>query len=138
MKNFISPFCLLILVFFNMTSCKTQDSVKYVYADGNNNTYIIKNNVLEYKPLTPLESSSGIYSGGQPKTINLSQADYNKIVAVINKAIDDKSMHIDQRIMMSGLINVENKNGKQSYILGARSASKADIEALLNELLDKK
>jgi hypothetical protein len=138
MKKILCPLIVVNFIFLSISSCKTQDCVKYVYADGNNNSYIIKKTKLEYKPVTPMESSSGVYSGGTPKTIDLTQAEYNKIIAVFNKAIEDKSMHIDQRIMMSGLIVVETKGQSKSYILGARSTSKADVEALLKELMEKK
>jgi hypothetical protein len=138
MKKILCPLLVVNIFFLSMASCKTQDIIKYVYSDGNNNSYIIRKTELEYKPVTPMESSSGVYSGGNPRTIDLTQSEYDKIVAVLNKAIEDKSMHIDQRIMMSGLISVENQSGKQTYILGARSNSKAEIEAILKELLEKK
>jgi hypothetical protein len=138
MKSTYFPLIMIVFTLFSVNACKSQDSVKYIYGDGSNNTYVIKKKSLEYKPIKPIESSSGEYSGGQPKTIVLSQTDYDKIVAVLTKAIEDKSMHIDQRIMMSGLIVVETKGQSKSYILGARSTSKADVEALLKELMEKK
>ncbi len=135
MKTVLYPLIIINLIFLSMSNCKTKDNIRYLYSDGSNNTYIVNKLELEYKPITPKESSSGEYSGGQPKTIKLTQTEYDKIVNIINKAIENKSMHIDQRVMMSGLISIESKSGNQSYILGARSQSKAEIEAMLKEIL---
>lgn len=137
MKTKLYPLVLINIIILTISGCKSHEMIIYSYSDGNNNTYEIKKWELAYKPVTPIESSSGTYSGGQPKTIKLTQADYDKVIDILNKAIEDKSMHIDERVMMSGMIRVEKKGGNQFYILGARSQSKYEIEKLLKEILER-
>jgi hypothetical protein len=48
----------------------------YQYADGSANVYIIKADSLEYIPVTPEESATGMYSGGEPKKAVLTPEEF--------------------------------------------------------------
>ncbi len=50
----------------NETATNQNMGITYTYYDGNNNEYVIQPGLLEYKPVQPAESSSGVYSGGVP------------------------------------------------------------------------
>jgi hypothetical protein len=60
----------------------------YQFVDGNGNRFVITKEkliTLQYLPITPLESSSGVYSGGEKKTVFLKQDQYNAFIARISK-----------------------------------------------------
>lgn len=136
MRKLTCSILLLSLVFFIM-NCKTQNTASYSYSDGNGNYYLIEKTNISFKPVTPDMSSSGTYSGGEPITVKISEEQYKKLMELVNAAIDAKSMHISERVKMSGMISISQKGNAQTYILGARSRSKADIESYLKQLFKK-
>lgn len=104
---------------------------KFGYTDGNGNRYIITSGVLQYIPVTPEESSSGTYSGGDPKVITLHEVQVQAIRKVLEDAIDDQSIHIDKRIMGSAVI----EKNSDTWILSPQAPQKKRIENLLQEFL---
>ena len=110
----------------------------YTYADGNNNKYVIKNEgdlSLEYLPMTPSLSSSGIYSGGEPVKKAINEIQYKRLTALFNEAIDRTESHIKQRVMMSGAIDIIDGIGKRSCIIAPRSEILIKIEKTLLKIL---
>lgn len=133
MKKFL--FIPLFFIFGCMNAQKI-DAV-YNYADGSNNVFMITSDSLEYKPMTPIRSSSGTYSGGEAKKVSITKDEFEKIESLFNQAIENKSMHIEKRVMMSGMLTVKNGEDSQTFIFGARSKSKADIEKALRNIINK-
>jgi len=120
-------FSLILAILF--TSCMQQ--TKFGYTDGNGNRYIITSGVLQYIPLTPEESSSGTYSGGEPKVITLHEVQVQAIRKLLEDAIDDQSIHIDKRIMGSAVI----EKNSATWIISPQAPQKSRIESLLEEFL---
>jgi hypothetical protein len=121
MKSFIFIIALLTLACsYSMTT--------YHYADGSGNRYTITSTQLSYDPVKPEESSSGVYSGGEPKTVSLTRDRYADIRTALEKAISNKAIHIPDRIKMSGLII--DSDGKK-YLLAPGSAEVKELESLL-------
>ncbi len=121
-------------------SCEDKKMEKIIYADGSNNSYIItmgEKNQLKYNPMTAKMSSSGSYSGGDPKSINISSDELAKIKDLILKAVKNKDAHIKNRMMTSGQISIYNKEKVESYILAPSSKEKMEIEELLKKILKK-
>ena len=122
--------CLLSLIFAVLvTSC--MEHTKFGYTDGNGNRYIITSGVLQYIPVTPEESSSGAYSGGEAKVITLHEVQFQAIRKVLQDAIDDQSIHIGKRIMGSAVIQKDNA----AWIINPQAPQKNRIEGLLEEFL---
>ncbi len=122
--------CLLSLILAVLfTSC--MQKTKFGYADGNGNRYIITSGILQYIPVTPEESSSGTYSGGDPKVITLHEVQFQAIRKVLQDAIDDQSIHIDKRIMGSAVIQKDS----DTWIISPQAPQKDRIDALLKEFL---
>ncbi|GAG85526.1 unnamed protein product [marine sediment metagenome] len=59
----------------------------YNYLDGNGNKYIISNELIEYIPVKPFFSSSGVYNGGDYIKKEISEIQYNKLTISLNIAI---------------------------------------------------
>jgi hypothetical protein len=76
----------------------------FEYADGNANRYILTNNALEYIPVKPEESSSGVYSGGTPTMIKITPEQHQQIHATILLLIGNTQLHLPNRVKMSGLL----------------------------------
>lgn len=103
----------------------------YTYIDGNNNTYTIRPDSIFYKPVTPAESSSGIYSGGEPKAVKLSAEQFAKIEAMIKAIWKDKKIHCDKREMGYGTIVIK----KSSIFLSTNDKSKLQLEQELKAVV---
>lgn len=141
-KKILISICLVlatvfVVIFLQIKTDPQSAKQHYRYVDGSGNTYNLDpvEMTLEYAPITPQESSSRVYSGGEyvKKEISLSQ--YTVIATALEKAVASSSIHIPDRTMGSGLIVVGQYPQSQEYILAARAAEKAEIEKILKETL---
>ena len=106
----------------------------YKYHDGNNNTYIIKNEgkkTIEYIPIKLHFSSSGYYDGGNHIKKEISQLKFNEITSIIDEVRRNKKCHISNRFKKSGMITILRKNDKKTYILNPDSKELYKIEKIL-------
>jgi hypothetical protein len=126
----------LILFFLLNAACMSQPST-YEYADGNANLYLMTQTSLRYVPVTPQESSSGTYSGGNPITVAITQAQYNELKTIFDKAIDNKNIHIEKRQMLSGMITLMGDFENGQCILKPGCAEMATIEQKLKAIISK-
>ena len=107
----------------------------YNYLDGNGNKYIISNELIEYIPVKPSFSSSGVYNGGDYIKKEISEIQYNKLTISLNIAIKNKKCHIKNRVKMSGLIVIQEENKEKAYILSPGSEEISKIENLLKNMI---
>jgi hypothetical protein len=107
----------------------------YQYSDGNANIYIITPDTLEYIPVTPQESSSGFYQGGDPKKVALTSQAFQTLAALFEAAKNNSEIHIAERKKGSGMITTLSGSEKHSIILKPGSVELGKIEAALKELL---
>jgi hypothetical protein len=124
---FIASF---VLIFTNAYSGSSKD---YLYVDGNNNEYRISMDSLYYNPITPIESSSGEYSGGNPKQVKITTAEYTQIESIIQAIKKDKPNHSKTRQMGMGTLVF----GKKRIYVQMNATLKIELENLLKELLNK-
>lgn len=106
---------------------------RLMYADGSANRYEISSTELKYIPVKPEESSTGMYSGGEPAQIALSNEQYSQLKNLFESALAQTDQHIPDRIKTSGLVAV----GEYQAILKPGSALKAEIESKLKNLLGR-
>jgi hypothetical protein len=111
------------------------ESTHYEYADGSANVYVITATTLEYIPVKPEESSTGFYSGGTPETVSITHEQFDDIVTLLQKAIDNETIHIADRMKMSGLILVISGKQVKQHIITPQCKEQLDIEALLKSHL---
>lgn len=125
---------LTIAIFFMTTFLSAQ--LNYIYSDGSSNNYIISETQLKYDPVTPKESSSGTYSGGEAKTKTIAKSDFEKINVLFKEAFATKADHQQNREMMTGLlIRKKGKKTIEQIVLKSSSAYISKIESLLKSLL---
>jgi len=108
------------------------------YCDGSGNEYIINYGpkfIIEYNPVKPLESSSGIYDGGEYVKREISELQYNKIILIISDTIKNREIRINDRVKGSGMIILQNENKETVYILEPGSKEIDKIEEVLHELI---
>jgi len=96
----------------------------YTYIDGNNNDYVITKDSISYIPITPEKSSSGIYSGGEPKKVKITKEQFSKIEGMMKAIQKDKKSHADKREMGYGTIVI----GKKSIFLSTSNKQKQELE----------
>ncbi|MBK9190331.1 MAG: hypothetical protein IPM77_01905 [Crocinitomicaceae bacterium] len=125
-------FLFSVLTFSLFTISMSEGAKKsYLYIDGNNNDYLIKSDSIYFNPVTPNESSSGEYNGGEPKTDKLTPEEFSKIESLIKSMVKDKKNHIDNRLMGCGTLAIGNK----SLFIDVNSPLKSDLENYLNSCL---
>ncbi len=105
------------------------------YGDGNGNQYIIEQDHIEYNPVKPKFSSSGIYDGGDHVKKRITQQQYNKIASFFKEAIVNKASHIKNRVKMSGAITIQEGNAVKSCILSPNSEELNEIEKILKDII---
>ncbi|TXI69480.1 MAG: hypothetical protein E6Q41_02515 [Cyclobacteriaceae bacterium] len=120
---------LIILIF---AACMSPQP-ELTYADGSANRYVISPTQLNYLPVKPEESSTGMYSGGEPATVTITAQQYAGLKTLFEKAIAQTDQHMADRIKTSGVVAV----GDKQVILTPGSAIKAEIENKLKELLGR-
>jgi hypothetical protein len=70
-------------------------SIRYI--DGNNNAYTIDPDRVAYEPVPMARSSSGMYSGGEPKSAAITTEQHRAIVALFERIIADSAIHLASR-----------------------------------------
>jgi len=108
------------------------------YRDGNGNEYILTEKsriIIEYIPVKPLFSSSGIYDGGDYIKKEITKLQYRKIISILYEAIAKKEIQIKNRVKMSGMIIIQEKGKKKVYILEPLSKEIENIEKILLEII---
>lgn len=101
----------------------------YEYVDGNGNVYAISNTSIVYDPVTPEESSTGTYSGGEPYVAPLEEKQFDQLEAVLKKVITQTSDQTTTRSMGTGTLII--MPAKTTYIFSMDSASKKEIEDVI-------
>jgi hypothetical protein len=77
---------------------------RFRYIDGNNNAYVIDTDRVVYEPISPAQSSSGTYSGGEPAAASLTRDQLAAITALIDHIIADTKNHLATRPKGCGTI----------------------------------
>jgi len=110
----------------------------YTYLDGNGNKYVIKienKKIIEYIPIKPKFSSSGVYDGGNYIEKEISNLEFDEITFAINEAIRNTQNHIKHRVKMSGMIIIQDKEEEKTYILRPNSKELIKIEEKLHNII---
>lgn len=122
----------LILVLL-LTNCKSAAVKSIQYSDQNNNRYSITSSSLKYDPITPNESSSGVYSGGDPVQVVLSREDYNNILNLAERIMETSEGKDVKREMLTSVL-VISEEGKTRQAILKRSDERSELEDLLQKL----
>ncbi len=123
--------------FISNVSAATQDSCSFTYYDVSGNRYVLKNDVLEYFPLSAKQSSSGFSDGGVYRKKKLNKRQRNEILNVFNKAIEAKEEHCISN-ELKGNCSIIKQKGKSeigSYCLKMDALSNKLLVAQLKKIL---
>jgi hypothetical protein len=113
-------------------SC-TKHAPYYTFADGSGNVYTITPTTVSYSPVQPHSSSSGTYSGGEPKSIKITREQFRQLEVLIEKSVGNPAIQLDHRTKRSGLITLFMGKDRMRYILQPESA---EMKALEDRLLE--
>jgi hypothetical protein len=107
------------------------------YFDGSANGYAIESDAdgasFEYTPITPAQSSTGMYSGGPPRAGRL---DARAIATLWQHVADfeaDPSQHVADRMKGTGAFTLKDLTGVRSFII-ARTPKLLAFDAFLGSL----
>jgi hypothetical protein len=126
-----------LFIFINLiTFACMSTSTTYQYADGSANVYIIRPDSLEYIPVRPEESSTGFYSGGDPKKVALKPEEFRNVQNLLEAARKNQEVHMSDRIKTSGMITTFSGSERTQVILIPGSTEITTIEAELKKLLN--
>jgi hypothetical protein len=129
----LSLCCILLL-----QGCLTKGNTIYRYSDGSGNTYVFRNSgakFLEYHPVKPHRSSSGLYDGGDHIKREMSESQYHALRSALRSAIDRREAHINERVKGSGLIVIQCGDRKAAYIIKPDSEEQLRIERILRDTI---
>lgn len=105
----------------------------FTFIDGSANCYFISDTQVVYKPVTKLQSSSGEYDGGTPKTVIIDKKTFLKLYKLANEIISDKQIHKVYRNMGDGVIQLD----KVSVNFKGQSLLYKEIHNMLLRALQK-
>lgn len=111
--------------------------VQYQFADGNGNVYLLTAKELEYIPVKPEESSSGFYSGGEPKSVTLTTGQFDSLKSLFDGAINNPAIQLNDRIKTSGVISIQKDHLPKKYILQPGCIELTNIEVRLKEVISQ-
>lgn len=110
---------------------------QYTYADGSANHYVITDSSLQYIPVKPEESSTGMYSGGDPADVKLTKEQFESLKQLLEEAISATGNHIADRIKMSGAVTRITASDTVTIILKPGAPEQDALESALKQLLKK-
>ncbi|MEW6708847.1 MAG: hypothetical protein AB1403_03410 [Candidatus Riflebacteria bacterium] len=120
---------------------QTDEIIEIFISDGSNNNYHFSRKPensefkLEYQPISQEQSSSGIYNGGQPQSINLNAEKAEKLQQQILELGTKPELHLKNREMGSVQIIIVRFSGREKFILSQTDAAEnlcADLKKLMN------
>lgn len=103
------------------------------YADGAANAYVITPTSFTYTPVTPEQSSTGMYSGGPPRAGSLTIAQAAQILAAAQALAADRGNHVEDRGKGTGAFALTTAAGAQEFIV-ERGPALLAFDALLAAL----
>lgn len=104
------------------------------FSDGNGNRYVLGGGSLEYVPVSPKDSSSGVYSGGEPMTAPLGEAAYAELLELFQKALSSRAVAPTRGKGTYLLAWTEDNKAKQRLLEPSSSEARA-LEAALQDVL---
>ena len=131
-------FLMCCFTLFNLLGCKDMEKATILYADGSANSYLLTPKPepqIEYSPVKPEFSSTGTYDGGEPVTRKISREQHQRILEAVRAALENKAVHIKDRIKMSGLVRVKTDEGEVTVILTPGCAEQKALEQALKQSL---
>jgi len=109
-----------------------------VYADGAANVYGFDASgdevLFAYEPMTPERSSTGSYSGGEPRSLRLAATDPRvaELWQHVSAVEADTAQHAESRLKGDGAFTITTAGATRRFLV-ARAATR-ELEAMLVDL----
>ncbi len=88
------------------------------YADGSANAYHVSGDGrFEYVPVTPERSSTGMYSGGDPRQLQLDAQTLAELRERVRALEANAALHVEDRGKGTGAFAVRDEAGERSFII---------------------
>ena len=91
------------------------------YFDGSANAYHFVTDgdvtTFEYRPVTPERSSTGMYSGGEPRTARLDAAQVAELWRQIRELESNPELHSADRMKGTGAFHLTDAAGTRGFII---------------------
>lgn len=131
--NFILLACIILF-----SQCKEEETkMNYTYVDQNNNRYYISQLSIDYHPIKPSESSSGVYDGGEEKKVSVSEENYIALVSIAEQFLSNKNHENINREKSTSILYSKDQNDNKRSIVLKPSEERTQFEYLLKEALKK-
>ena len=107
------------------------------YSDGSANAYRFVSDgdsvVFEYDPITPKTSSTGTYSGGDPRSGTLDAQTVESLWSHVRALESDAALHVEDRNKGTGSFSIPDATGTRSFII-ERGPALAIFDAFVKSL----
>jgi hypothetical protein len=103
--------------YVEIKNIQLMDAPNYLVSDGSNNTYDVSQKQIKYTGVKKENSSSGTYSGGQDKNVNIDLPVFFELQKRLDEAMLNKAEHQSNRAMGTMVITRILKGKKESIIL---------------------
>ena len=110
-----------------------------IYRDGSANSYHFRSDGdgdgarFEYRPVTPLQSSTGMYSGGEPRAGRLDATQLATLWQHVSAFETNAALHTEDRAKGTGLFVITTAGIDRSFII-VRGVQLLAFDAFLGEL----
>lgn len=111
------------------------EDATFTFVDGSNNTYTITQEEINYDPITPEESSSGEYSGGDPAKAKVKMREFEALIEIISEAMAATDQHAASREMGTAIVSKVVEGEKTSVMLKRGSKMSKRIKEFLDEMI---
>lgn len=128
----------LIACLVLFTQCRDEKiRMNYTYVDQNNNRYYISQLTINYRPIKASESSSGVYDGGEEKTVSISEKEYSDIVVLAEQFLSNKNNENIKREMLTAILYSKDQNDNKRNVVLRSSKERSLFEEKLQTALKK-
>lgn len=105
------------------------------FLDGCRNLYRVKKHEIEYCPMTPIKSSSGFYSGGDPWTATILETEFDELFAKAVAVLNHKPNVVHVRTMGTGIIRfVLSPRLTMQFLISNQAVSNSGLKEALDTL----
>jgi len=125
---------LILCLTLSLVMCVPKENdMQISYLDQNNNQYRITQDSFWYTPITPEQSSSGTYSGGDPVMKKINETTFSEIATIANTLLENNIDNGVKREMMTSRLTIKKGDSSTSVTL-RKSKYRTALETLLKSL----